>query len=86
MSNKFNEINSCEVCRNTDLNSVLDLGLHPMCDDLVQIDDSRICNEYPIEILFCKNCTTAHQRFQVPKEELFPNSYHYRSRFALVHL
>jgi hypothetical protein len=82
MNNKFNEINSCEVCGNTDLNSVLDLGLHPMCDDLVQIDNSRICNEYPIEILFCKNCTTAHQRFQVPKEELFPTSYHYRSRFT----
>jgi hypothetical protein len=82
MSNKFNEINSCEVCGNKDLVSVLDLGLHPMCDDLVQVDDSRICNEYPIEILFCKSCTTAHQRFQVPKEELFPTSYHYRSRFT----
>ena len=82
MSNKFNEINSCEVCGNKDLVSVLDLGLHPMCDDLVQVDDSRNCNEYPIEILFCKNCTTAHQRFQVPKEELFPTSYHYRSRFT----
>lgn len=82
MSNKFNEINSCEVCGNTDLVSVLDLGLHPMCDDLVQVDDSRVCNEYPIEILFCKKCTTAHQRFQVPKEDLFPTSYHYRSRFT----
>ena len=82
MSNKFNEINSCEVCGNKDLVSVLDLGLHPMCDDLVQVDDSRNCNEYPIEILFCKHCTTAHQRFQVPKEELFPTSYHYRSRFT----
>ena len=82
MSNKFREINSCEVCDNNDLISVLDLGLHPMCDDLVLIGDSRICNEYPIEILFCQNCNTAHQRFQVPKEELFPSSYHYRSRFT----
>lgn len=82
MSNKFNEINSCEVCGSKDLVSVLDLELHPMCDDLVRVDDSRICNEYPIEILFCINCTTAHQRFQVPKEDLFPTSYHYRSRFT----
>lgn len=82
MSNQFNEISSCEVCGNTDLVSVLDLGLHPMCDDLVRIGDSRICNEYPIEILFCQNCNTAHQRFQVPKEDLFPSSYHYRSRFT----
>lgn len=82
MSNKFHEIHSCEVCGNNDLVSVLDLGLHPMCDDLVRIGDSRICNEYPIEILFCQNCNTAHQRFQVPKEDLFPSSYHYRSRFT----
>jgi len=81
-SNNFREINSCEVCGNSILESVLDLGLHPMCDDLVTIGDNRICNEYPIEILFCKNCRTAHQRFQVPKEELFPSTYHYRSRFT----
>ena len=82
MSNKYHEISSCEVCGNSDLVSVLDLGLHPMCDDLVRIGDSRICNEYPIEILFCRNCNTAHQRFQVPKEDLFPSTYHYRSRFT----
>jgi SAM-dependent methyltransferase len=82
VSNKYHEISSCEVCGNTDLVSVLDLGLHPMCDDLVSNGDSRTCNEYPIEILFCRNCNTAHQHFQVPKEDLFPASYHYRSRFT----
>lgn len=82
MSNKFNEIHICEVCGNKDVVSVLDLGTHPMCDDLVPLGDSRVCNEYPIEILFCRNCNTAHQRFQVPKEDLFPSTYHYRSRFT----
>lgn len=82
MSNQFLEINTCEVCGNSDLVSVLNLGRHPMCDDLVRIGDSRTCNEYPIEILFCRRCNTAHQHFQVPKEDLFPSSYHYRSRFT----
>lgn len=82
MSNKFHEISSCEVCGKKDIVSVLNLGLHPMCDDLVRIGENRICNEYPIEILFCRNCNTAHQRFQVPKEDLFPSTYHYRSRFT----
>ena len=80
--NYCNEITSCEVCGNNKLVSVLDLGSHPMCDDLVSIGDNRVCAEYHIEILFCKSCNTAHQRFQVPKEELFPNTYHYRSRFT----
>lgn len=82
MNSSCNEINSCEVCGNESLQSVLDLGLHPMCDDLVEVGSERLCVEYPIEILYCKNCNTAHQRFQVPKEDLFPSSYHYRSRFT----
>ena len=74
------EITSCEVCGGNDLRPALDLGRHPMCDDLVPVGDDRICKEYPIEILFCDTCRTAHQRFQIPKRELFPATYHYRSR------
>lgn len=80
MNNKLREITSCEVCGSTNLESALNLGAHPMCDDLVPIGDVRICEEYPIEILYCALCRTAHQRFQIPKEKLFPQSYHYRSR------
>lgn len=82
MKDKGREISSCEVCGNEEIVSVLDLGLHPMCDDLVPVGDSGICKEYPIEILFCEKCYTAHQRFQVPKHELFPSTYHYRARFT----
>jgi hypothetical protein len=76
------QIERCEVCGDEDLASVLDLGLHPLCDDLVPLGESRQCREYPIEILLCRNCNTAHQRFQVPQRELFPASYHYRAHFT----
>ncbi|MBI5141414.1 MAG: methyltransferase domain-containing protein [Nitrospirae bacterium] len=82
MVNGLNQMDSCEVCGNESLASVLDLGMHPMCDDLVPVGDPRVCREYPVEILFCEKCLTAHQRFQVPKHDLFPTSYHYRSRFT----
>ncbi len=82
MSQEVKEITSCEVCENQKLTPVLNLGLHPLCDDLVPINNNRICHEYPIEILLCENCCTAHQRFQVPKRELFPSTYHYRARFT----
>ena len=58
---------TCEVCGNTDLKDVLNLGMHPMCDDLVEVDNPRVCEEYPIEILYCNLCRTGHQKFQVPK-------------------
>ncbi len=80
--NKLNQINICEVCGNKNLSAVLNLGPNPLCDDLVPIGDTRICREYPIEIMFCENCFTAHQHFQVPKQDLFPKTYHYRSRFT----
>lgn len=82
MNQELREIHHCEVCGGTNLKEVLNLGSHPMCDDLVAIGDGRVCREYPIEILFCSECFTAHQRYQVPKHELFPVSYHYRSRFT----
>ena len=82
MSSDVNQIQGCEVCGNNNLESVLDLGLHPMCDDLVEVSDERECKDYPIEIVYCKTCRTAHQKYQVPKHELFPMSYHYRARFT----
>lgn len=82
MKKGLNQITSCEVCGNENLIPVLNLGLHPMCDDLVTVGDARVCKEYPIDIVFCDTCLTAHQKFQVPKEELFPSTYHYRSRFT----
>src|SRR5665811_601612 len=82
MTDGLHVIETCEICGNDHLATVLNLGLHPMCDDLVQIGDSRVCHQTPIEILYCSQCCTAHQRFQIPKQELFPSTYHYRARFT----
>lgn len=79
---ELRRIHSCEVCGNDKLLPVLDLGTHPLCDDLVPVGDARVCREYPIEVLFCERCLTAHQSVQVPKQDLFPATYHYRARFT----
>ena len=76
------EITTCEVCGARELSPVLDLGKQPLCDDLVPVGSSRQCELFPIEILYCQRCRTAHQRYQVPKVQLFPPTYHYRSRFT----
>ena len=76
------QIDLCEVCGGTELYEVLDLGVHPLCDDLIPVGESEKCTKYPIEIVYCKTCDTAHQKYQVPKKTLFPQTYHYRSRFT----
>jgi SAM-dependent methyltransferase len=76
------EIKKCEVCGSHDLIPVLDLGKHPMCDDLIPVGNAAQCQKFPIEILYCRQCNTAHQKYQVPKVQLFPQTYHYRSRFT----
>lgn len=78
----MSEINFCEVCDNDTLTSVLDLGLSPLCDDLSPIGSDIASKEYPIEILLCDKCFTAHQRYQVAREELFLPTYHYRARMT----
>lgn len=75
----LNKLTSCEVCGSHELEKVLDLGYHAMCDDLVRIGEQRKTEKYPIQILFCSNCKTAHQQYQVPKNILFPRTYHYRA-------
>lgn len=79
---KSKKIKSCEVCSSNKLVPVLDLGKHPLCDDLIAIGDKRKNIKFPINILYCKRCCTAHQKFQVPRIKLFPKNYHYRSRFT----
>jgi hypothetical protein len=69
----------CEVCKSADLTTVLDLGMHPLCDDLLEINATETCEEFQIEITLCNQCLTAHQLHPVPKRKLFPSSYHYRS-------
>ena len=76
------EISACEVCDSAVLVSVLDIGISPLCDDLIPIGRDSISKNYPIEILLCSICSTAHQRFQVAREDLFLPTYHYRARMT----
>ena len=76
------KISKCEVCENKQLKKVLDLGNHPLCDNLIPMEEESSCEEFPIEILFCEKCLTAHQIYQIPKQTLFTKNYHYRARMT----
>ena len=70
----------CEVCNNDNLKLILNLGNQPLCDDLIPINHEKSQSLFPIEILFCEICKTAHQKYQVSKHYLFPHNYHYRAK------
>ena len=71
----------CKVC-GSNTHSILDLGDHPLCDDLIPINSTKISPTYKIEIEYCESCFTAFQKFNVEKTTLFPETYHYRSRMT----
>ena len=57
----------CEVCGSKSIVEVLNLGEHPLCDDLIPIGSNTTCAMYPIDIVFCTNCFTAFQNYDVEK-------------------
>ena len=69
-------IKKCQLC-NSKLKNFLNLGKQPLCDDLKYIPNSN--KFYKLQILFCNNCLTAFQKYNINKKILFPKNYHYRS-------
>ena len=72
----------CEVCLDTLEGPILDLGFHPLCDDLVAVGQKVSTQTYHQEIQLCIKCNTAHQLHQVVKEKLFKPDYHYRAKLT----
>ena len=60
-------------------NLVLDLGSHPLCDDLVPFGSELQTEKFHQLIGLCEVCLTAHQKIPVVKEKLFKSNYHYRA-------
>lgn len=78
----MNQHGYCEVCSSELSGPRLDLGFHPLCDDLTSSAGSVLAESFHQEIMLCKNCLTAHQLHPVEKEMLFKPDYHYRSRLT----
>ena len=70
--NTVAKISGCEVCGRGTLTSVFSLGDQPLCDDLKEIGSSESCIRYPINVLLCENCLTAHQEYQIDKNVKYP--------------
>ena len=49
------KINNCEVCQSKNLFKVLDLGKHPLCDDLIKLKSKKKISFIKLRFYFVKN-------------------------------
>ncbi|MDO6416176.1 class I SAM-dependent methyltransferase [Sphingomonas sp. BIUV-7] len=73
---------SCRSCASDDLERVLDLGMQPIANALVEVDDvdSREAR-FPLELMVCRSCSLCQVSETIPPTSLFGNDYPYFSSF-----
>ena len=77
---QYGFIEGCRSCRSARLEVVLDLGTSPLADRLLTEKDLVSAEpRYPLQLVFCKDCSLAQINYTVDPEELFGNDYPYFS-------
>jgi SAM-dependent methyltransferase len=74
---------ACRSCGQESLRPVLDLGLTPIANALVNpsrapVDDPR----YPLEIVFCATCALVQLGYALPADRIFDEEYPYFSSYS----
>jgi NDP-4-keto-2,6-dideoxyhexose 3-C-methyltransferase len=69
---------SCRLCGQSPLNSVLDLG-NQYISDFVTKDHVRSGRTAPLELVKCENCTLIQLKDTAPQELLYTGNYWYKS-------
>jgi len=68
MENKF-----CIICNSSKLDSVVDLGLQPWGNGFLKKNEIKTEKKYPLEVLFCNQCSLVQLSYFVSKEIMFSN-------------
>ncbi len=61
----------CRVCDSSHLDSVVDLGLQPLANHFLHEHEIGKEPAYPLNVLYCHNCSTAQLDHTVKKEVIF---------------
>lgn len=61
----------CRSCGSKNLREVLNLGSTPWCNDFITKDLIGKETFYPLNVLYCMNCTLVQLSHTVPKEKMF---------------
>lgn len=63
----------CRVCDSTRLELAIDLGSQPWCNNFLRKEEVGKEPFYPLQVLYCHDCTTPQLSYTVPKEVMFGN-------------
>src|SRR5690606_15186080 len=81
--NKMNADHTCRSCGSKSLYSFLDLGITPLADGLVKLEDlDKEDQRFPLEVAFCEDCALVQILETVSPETVFGNDYPYYSSFS----
>lgn len=73
-------VTNCQICGNSDLRLVIDLGHQPLCDTLLSAEDlQKPETTYPLSQLWCPECTLSQMGYVVPGEVVYHQEYPYRT-------
>ena len=64
-------ISQCRVCKSSQLEDVIDLGVQPWGNDMVTQENIGNEKKYPLVCCFCRDCSTLQVRYTVPKEIMY---------------
>src|SRR5437868_6436199 len=64
---------NCRVCSSTDLDLVIDLGDQPWCNHFLTKEEVGHEPYYPLQVMYCNNCSTCQLSYTVKKEIMFGN-------------
>jgi hypothetical protein len=76
----YQKVTRCRICNSRGLNRYLNLGLLPLVNSYAT-DDSQRDEKYPLEILYCRNCSLSQLSIVVAPEKLY-RQYAYRSSIS----
>lgn len=75
-------IKHCRSCGESKLATILDLGLQPLANALVEPDQLGQAEErFPLTVCFCEDCGLVQVSETIPPEKLFGHDYPYFSSF-----
>jgi SAM-dependent methyltransferase len=63
----------CRVCDSTRLEPVIDLGDQPWCNHFLTKEECGKEPFYPLNVVYCRDCSTAQLDYTVKKEIMFGN-------------